>query len=262
MYKKFETKLNRFIEKIQPVTMPTLTRGIVYLLIPTYLLISLNKGININLPQIPMVYIKFLIALIGVTYGYKDIESYIKNVNNFSGTIKVSAKLFLLEVLFMGVILFLVGRDPQNLKDISISNFSYYKFLLELPFTAIGEEVLKVLTLFAFIRICKPFKNKRVIIAIIATATIFGSLHINYSYTNAIRIIIAIGGTAIPSLIFFLYYKSIYPCIIVHFIHDLVAVSYYTENYSWVYLIFQIIVMIIFLGGLFKYNLTKNDKVL
>lgn len=251
MLKQSKEKILSLCNSLQPLSSPKLVDCLVYLSIPLFLILNLFKVTTYFLPSIDMLYIKFFIALFGVTYAYKDLNPYIKNVSNLKTTIKVSVKLFIAYGLFVGIAIIIIGNDPQNLKSITLSNTDYYLHLLELPFTAIGEEVLKSLMLLAFIRLFKPLKNINIILAIFTSAAIFGLLHINYDYSNALGIVFSIGFSSIPVYLFLLYYKSIYPVIIVHFIVDFFALSNISANFSILTLLFQLIcitVILIFLS--------------
>lgn len=260
MLKQNKEKILLLSNSLEPLSSPKLVDCLVYLLIPLFLILTLFKVPIYFLPSIDMLYIKFFIALFGATYAYKDLNPYIKNVSNLKTTIKVSVKLFIAYGLFVAIAIIIVGDDPQNLKSITLSNTAYYLHLLELPFTAIGEEVLKSLMLLAFIRLFKPLKNINIIFAILTSAAIFGVLHINYDYSNALRIVLLIGFSSIPVYLFLLYYKSIYPVIIVHFIVDFFALSKISTNFSILTLLFQLICMAVTLIFLCRGILNLRSK--
>lgn len=252
---------NGFMRKLQPLTCPNILDSIIYLLIPTYLILNMIPITRGFLPRININIIKFLIALFGATYAYKNLEPYIKRVDyNTTTTLKVSIKLLIADIVVTWLILFVVGRDPQNLNTMVLTDYQFFSLLLELPFTAIGEEVLKVLMLFAFIRLFKPLKNIGLFLAILASSAVFGLLHINYNYSNSINILLAIGVTAIPSLVFVLYYKSIIPGIIIHFLNDLIAFAAHSQNYYFIVPLFQIVWSLGFMIWIFTSGKNKKYK--
>lgn len=253
-------KLNHLLKSLEPISYPSLINSFIYLIIPLLVLLILNKKIDF-LPYIPSLYIKILISLFGATYAYKDLSPYIRNVVNFKTTLKVSAKLMVLYGIFIFIALFFTGDDPQNIKNLNLSNKEYFLHILELPFTAIGEEVMKALMLFALLKVFKPFNNFNIPIAILISSAIFGLLHINYNYDNAIKIIFAIGFTSIPDSLYFLKYKSIYPLIIVHFIADFLALSNISQNFSLIVTLAQLsmlLAIIFFIPISFFFNKKNN----
>lgn len=258
MNTKYHNKRNNLLKSLEPLSTPSLLNCFIYLLIPLFIFLTIFKTTKDFLPHIDMLYIKFLISLFGVTYAYKDLSPYIKNVNNFKTTIKISIKLFIAYILFLALAILIVGHDPQNIQNLNLSNSKYFRYILELPFTAIGEEVLKALMLLALIRLFKPLKNIKFIAAILISSAVFGLLHVNYNYATAMQIIFAIGFTTIPDFIFFLYYKSIYPLIIIHFITDFVTFSKVSENFQIFFILFQVISMLLIIIWMLKSMFIKK----
>ena len=257
-------KINNLYTSLEPLCKPSKFDCFIYLLIPLYLILFLFKKLPPFIPHIDMLYIKFLISLFGVTYTYKNLSPYIRNITNFKTTVTVSAKLFVVTSICTYLALLVVGRDPQNIGNLSLTNTQYYLLLLDLPFTAIGEEVFKVLMLLAFLRLFAPLKNNKFIVSLLLSSFIFGLLHINYNYASSLKIIFAIGVTAIPSFLFFLYYKSIYPSIIVHFFLDFMAFSNVSTNYSFIVLFFQLAlctaISLLLLRQFFNLAFNKNKS--
>lgn len=260
MLKKIKTKVLIFQNSFEPLSSPTTINCFIYLLIPIFLILNMFKLTSNFLPQIDMMYIKFFLAFFGATYAYKDLNPYIKNVSNTKTTLIVSMKLIIMYSFFMAVVILIVGNDPQKLQASTLSNTSYYLQVIDLPFTAIGEEVFKALMLLAFIELFKPFKNFKIALAILVSAIIFGLLHINYNYANSLSILFALGFSSIPAFLFFLYYKSIYPVIIVHFIIDFLVISNISENFSFFTTLFQIIWTIVVVVVIFNKGLNPKPR--
>lgn len=254
--------LNNLYDSLEPLSEPSKIDCFIYLLIPIFLILIILGKMPSFIPHIDMLYVKFFIALFGATYAYKNLSPYVKNVNNFKTTISVSAKLFLVTAIFTWLALLIVGNDPQNIENLNLSNKQYYLLLLDLPFTAIGEEVFKSLMLLAFLRLFAPLKNAKFIISILLSCIIFGFLHVNYNFESSLNIIFAIGITTIPTFLCFLYYKSIYPGIIIHFFSDFMAFSKISANYSFIILLFQLILCFAITFLLLKQliNLTFNKS--
>lgn len=230
-------KTNIFLDSIEPVSFPSILDSIIYLLIPLFLILNMFKITKLFSLHINMLYIKIFIAFFGFTYGFKHLNPYLSTVVNIKTTIKTSVKLIILYTVILLLLIPLTGKDPQQLQNLNLSNKEYYLSLIELPFTAISEEVFKSLMLLALIRLL-PMKKYKVIVAILISSLIFGLLHINYAYQNSINILLPIGLSAIPTFIFFLYYKSIYPSMIVHFVTDFIVITKFTANFSFIFTFF------------------------
>lgn len=261
MLSKLKNRFDSYVSSMQPLNSPKLLNCFVYLLIPVILALVVFPNTIFQI-KIDMLYIKFFICLLGVTFAYKDLSPYIKNVTNFKTTLVVSFKLILVLSLFTLITLPFTGSDPQDVQRYALSDTMFFQLILELPFTAIGEEIFKALMLFAFIRLFKPFKNMNVVLAIILSSIVFGLLHINYNFQNSLEIILAIGITCVPTYIFLLYYKSIYPLILIHFVQDFVAFSSTSLNYSFIAVYYQLFIiimcMVMVITGKFGFRPNKN----
>lgn len=114
--------------------------------------------------------------------------------------------------------IFLVGEDPQGLATEGTSWTIYFWEMVLLPFIAVGEEFLKAIVGLALLSLTDGLRwNIRLPLAAIVSALVFGYLHV-INYPVAVGLPIALGS--IPYPFFMVYYRSILPLILAHFIWD------------------------------------------
>ncbi|MGO4350138.1 CPBP family intramembrane glutamic endopeptidase [Paenibacillus sp. MCAF9] len=236
-------------------------RAFIYLaLLP--LLIVLIKTNFVDNRYIDNLLFYLSLILVCVLMGYKDISKYFsKPGNSTKATLKVSFALLFVEALF-GFIIVQIGAfffqvtDPQGISNITTPLDIYLKELTLLPFIAVGEEFYKVLILLGVISCLPNFSTRtKVIIAILIASLAFGYAHgINHKITAGLPIAIS----AIPSFIFLLKYKSIYPLIISHFFFDLLSFTAHWDGYGQA--IVYLISFSVYVYYMLKVVFRKQDK--
>lgn len=216
--RNIDTSLNT----LQPDNIPSKFKSFIYLLIPIIsFLFIIGKTNTIFGIRITSIYLKAFIILVGFSFGLKDLYPYFRKIKSWKETFKVSISLLLYSYFFIFIFIPLYGEDPQGLANVTYSTHQYLLHITELPFTAIGEEILKVLMFLALLSIIKTHWNSRLILSVLISSFIFGMLHINYKVTA----VFPIAMSSIPYFIYLLKYRSIYPLIIAHFIFDFLSLS-------------------------------------
>ncbi|WP_144551280.1 type II CAAX prenyl endopeptidase Rce1 family protein [Peribacillus simplex] len=223
MNKTFQ--LYRLLDKLKYTPEQTnypYVKAILYFSLIPIIIISLNEE----------VYSPIYLTLACLLIGHKDIRVF-TNFKQYSlrELFKISYKVFLVSAVFTIIALkifeFFNINDPQGLKNKLYENEEYISSLLRLPFTAAGEEFMKLLFFISFFLLLSQFsRNTRIFIAVILASFIFGYMHIfNYKLTAGFPLMFS----AIPTFYFMLYYRSILPLIIEHFFFDFFSFSVHTQ---------------------------------
>lgn len=210
--------------------LPSRGKSVLFILQIFLLIYLIQNDITTNRAFNNLTFYMFLI-LFGLTLGFKELNPLIKPVeNSWKKTIIKSLYLFGFQALFtVGTIIFLDIPDPQGIQNSVYSIKEFIINLLHLPLVAIGEEFFKILmflSIISFFR-TKPFTS--ILLAIFLSSFIFGYMHV-FGYKITAGLPIAIG--TIPSFIFLIKYRSIYPLIIAHFITDFGYLIFHVEIYG------------------------------
>ncbi|MFW5962044.1 MAG: type II CAAX prenyl endopeptidase Rce1 family protein [bacterium] len=256
-YKKIVVYIKRNLQRVDDIIKKThiekrlsFKKSILFItLMPiSYFLVSYNFSTNGYLNQIISYALLILICLI---FGQKEIKDYINKIESWKKTISISFLLLIVMGIFAAVGVVFIGnvRDPQGIMDVQITIVELLQVLSILPGVAIGEELLKVLIFLGFISIFKLKWRARVFLAVIISSFFFGYLHVvHYPFTAMIPI--AVGS--IPSFLFLLYYKSIIPLILAHFLWDTLSFMMRINSYL------TIIVLIVY--SIFSFCFLNGQK--
>ncbi|AHA07731.1 hypothetical protein TU60_23110 [Bacillus toyonensis] len=213
--------LNKFNYIPEPTSFPYQKSFLYFLLIPS-LIITLNTGI----------YTPILLTLVCLLIGYKDIHVFLDFKRYKPKKIlKLSISLLIINFLFSLLVLEMLNlfniNDPQGIRGMVYTNKEYLDKLLQLPFIAVGEEFYKLLIFISFFILLSQFSgHTRIFIAIVLASFMFGYMHV-FSYKLTAGLPLMIG--AIPTFYFMLYYRSILPLIIEHFLFDFLSFSLHTQ---------------------------------
>lgn len=234
---RFNQSLERFEVFSGKGRYPAVKATIYFLLIPL-VIISLMESF----------YQALYLTLMCILIGYQDIRGYVVfNQFKFVQLVRISVILLIVSAVFSIIVLRIMSYfgidDPQGIRDSVLSNEEYYIALVELPFIAIGEEFFKFLIFISFFILLSQFsKYTKLIIAVLLASFVFGHLHIiGYELTVGLPLMIG----AIPGFIFMIYYRSLLPLIIEHFIFDFLSFTIHSQYEYVTYLL--IIALVIFL---------------
>ena len=235
---RFNQSLERFEIFNDKGRYPTVRATLYFLLIPL-MIISLMESF----------YDVMYLTLLCILIGYKDIRGYVVLKQfKFIQLLRISVILYFVSAFFSLVVVKIMSYfgidDPQGIRDSVLSNEEYYRALLKLPFIAIGEEFLKFLIFISFFILLSQFsKYTKLIIAVILASFVFGHLHIiGYELTAGLPLMIG----AIPGFIFMIYYRSLLPLIIEHFIFDFLSFTIHSQYVLVTYLVFIALVIFLF----------------
>ena len=162
-----------------------------------------------------ILHLLFLISY-GLTLGFKDIKGYIRKINSWKDTFYIGTKLLIISIVIIGI--FLIGdNDPQGISKLEYSGEATMLLLSKLPLIAVGEEFFKFFVFMGLLSLIRIPIRHRLVIVTMLSSFIFGYMHvINYKITAGLILSLC----DIPYCIFFIYYQSILPLIIAHFIQD------------------------------------------
>lgn len=196
-------------------------KAVLYSLLIPALIISLNEKI----------YHPFYLTVICLLIGYKDNRPFV-DIKQYKlmELLRMTGITFVVSALFSLAGLKLMSLwgvdDPQGLKHVVYSNEQYVDSIVRLPFTAIGEEFFKLLIFLAFFSLVSVgSKYFKIFVAALLASFMFGHMHVfNYELTAGVPIMLG----AIPTFYLMLYYRSILPLIIEHFLFDLYSYTAHT----------------------------------
>ncbi|MFD4706089.1 type II CAAX prenyl endopeptidase Rce1 family protein [Gottfriedia sp. NPDC058432] len=231
---------------------PIVKATLFFLLIPS-MIIAINTNI----------YSPIVLTFVCLIIGYRDIGTFF-NVKKykFHKLMKISIILFMISAVFSVISVKIMSyfniSDPQGISELILTDKVYFKMLTTLPFVAVGEEFLKLLVFISFFLLLVQFSNNtRIFIAIILASFIFGHLHIfNYKLTAGIPLMIG----AIPSFYFMLYYKSILPLIIEHFLFDFFSLTLHTQYHEIVLVFLTSVGIIVMFWQIIKIPFDKRKS--
>jgi hypothetical protein len=148
--------------------------------------------------------------------------------------------------------------DPQGLENVIFTYKQYIESLIRLPFTAIGEEFFKLLIFLSFFGLLPSVsRHIRIFMAVLLAAFVFGHLHIfGYELTAGVPIMFG----AIAGFYLALYYRSIIPLIIEHFIADLFAYTAHTQIGELFEMFLVLAFLVTWLVWSFRDSIKKKDK--
>lgn len=169
-----------------------------------------------------------------LTLGFIDLSKYFIRVNGSTKqTLKVGCYLFIFEYGFTLVGLWICAHifgiiGPQGIATRKDTTSIFLQEVSLLPWITVGEEFFKILVFLGALACLTTTSPKlRIALAILISTLAFGYAHA-FNYKLAVGFPIAL--SAIPSYIFLLKYKSIYPLIISHLIFDLSSFTMHWEN--------------------------------
>lgn len=198
--------------------LPTITKSLIYILIPLVILILIILNINgINFYKYTFLSIQIFICLFALTFAYSDLSLYLNKINDWLTTLIISLQIWSIQTIILLLTTLFLGKDLQGLKHISIQDF--FNFFIQLPLVAISEEFMKILMFLGLLKLIKLPNPYRIILSTGIASLIFGLLHINYKLISFIPISLS----TTVYFVYFLHYKSIYPLIISHYITDLIT---------------------------------------
>jgi hypothetical protein len=224
---KFKIKVFDIFNK-PTVTIPSLLRAIIYLLQIPILLYLMTHHIFEN-KVLQLFHLQFFVFFFGLIFGLKDLKPYFKTINSWGNTFKITLYLLFSELVLIAVYASFFGEDPQGIATVAVPLKLYALEIVRLPFIAFGEEFFKVLVFLALLSLIKSPWKIRLSLAILGASFFFGFAHVfGYKMTAGLPIMIM----AIPSFIFLMYFRSIYPLIFSHFIWDGLNLSFRLETYG------------------------------
>ncbi|KAA0795305.1 hypothetical protein EXW45_23775 [Bacillus wiedmannii] len=246
----------RLLNKLNYIPKPTRfphQKAILYFLLIPSLIITLNTGI----------YSPILLTLVCLLIGYKDIHVFV-DIKRYKlkNLLRISIVLLILNLLFSLLALEMLRlfniHDPQGIRSVVYTNKEYIDNLLHLPFIAVGEEFYKLLIFISFFILLSQFPgHTRIFIAIVLASFMFGYMHVfNYKLTAGLPLMIG----AIPTFYFMLYYRSILPLIIEHFLFDFFSFSLHTQYQEFLLTLLQGFFIMFCIWQVIKIPL-KKDKI-
>ncbi|WP_088230739.1 CPBP family glutamic-type intramembrane protease [Bacillus cereus] len=246
--------LYRLLNKLNYIPEPTrfpYQKSILYFLLIPSLIVTLNTG----------TYTPILLTLVCLLIGYKDIRIFL-DIKRYKlrKLLKISLILLIINLLFSLLALKMLSlfniSDPQGIRGVIYTDKEYIDKLLHLPFIAVGEEFYKLLIFISFFILLSQFSGRtRIFIAIILASFMFGYMHV-FSYKLTAGLPLMIG--AIPTFYFMLYYRSILPLIIEHFLFDFFSFSLHTQYQEFLLIFLQGFFIIFCMWQVIKSSLKKK----
>jgi len=145
-----------------------------------------------------------------------------KNLFNFKINIKKGILLPLISIILLEFLIIFFSPNPILMK------ITVIQIISSLIFAPIGEEILfKGIFLGAFLLFIpwKKKKEKYIILFIVLLSFIFGFIH-NINSINSLFNPYRILPFYLGSIFFIKNKKSLIPCFIIHFVHNLIAITY------------------------------------
>lgn len=242
--------LNNFTEKLTITNIKSKKLIFIYLILIPFLIFMLTSNTNYNLTL-------SIIILLGFTIGLKDLKKYLNKIDTWEKTLAISLILLGIQGLFslIGLTIY-PDNNPQGLTNLALSSRQLVQLIKILPIIAFGEEFFKFFTFIALLSLIKESILKKLTLATFLSALIFGFIHvINYKFNVGYLLTL----WAIPSYFFLVYFKSIYPLIISHFLWDGLSLGIHSYEYSWTIWLFY---LVLYGGFIYKYRYNYKIKEL